>query len=328
MFALDIIGFKAKLFTLFIAFTFVGAYFIVSFYSTKFVFIQNAARSDINSVRYPMIVIGILSAEQNVCLRNVQRKLFVTQARAYNSMNIKVFFLLDHETPSLEQERRLNNDIFYFNTTIHGWNKEFAKKLHSWYRFVATTYPGAALVGRMDDDVFCCTPQIFDRLNEIKDPFLYYGYRIYVPQKCHTNDCVDDMFVFVGMELVRRIASRNFCVDKYEETCLHDGLGWQRLREWISPFSKETRFVNDQSKMIFFFDNTKEDPHYNISANAKMEDLYEKYKKDFCKKHLLFHKASVIYIYEMNKENGLQLGDHRRVETVEEIMKADNCLRH
>ena len=300
--------------------------FAFSFYFTRFDLVQSAAY--FSSKRFPLIVIGILTAEQNVCLRNAQRQLFVTQAMSYTALDIKIFFLLDHPTPLLEQERLVNNDIFYFNSTVHGWNKEFAKKLHSWYRFVAATYPDAMLVGRMDDDVFCCVPQMFDRLVEVQHPLLYYGYQIYVPKKCPTNDCIDDMFVFVGMELVQRIARGHFCVDQNETNCLHDGMGWQKLRDWISPFSNETRFVNDNSKIIFFWDNQKENPNYNVSASARMRDIYNKHGKSFCKKYLLFHKASAKYIYQMNKENALDLGDYRRVDYVdEEMMKADDCVR-
>ena len=46
----------------------------------------------------------------------------------------------------------------------------------------------------MDDDVFVCTQHIFNRLNEVKNPLLYY--------RCNViRDCLDDMFLFVGIEL-------------------------------------------------------------------------------------------------------------------------------
>ena len=233
---------------------------------------------------------------------------------------------MDQATPLLEQERLIHNDIFYFNTTVHGWIKEFAKKIFVWFRFVATTYPDAMLVGRMDDDVFFCVPQMFDRLAEVKDPFLYYGYRINAPTTmCPTDDCVDDMFVFVGMELVWRIVRGH----QQDQKSVTDGMPWQKLREWISPFSNETRFVNDNSKMIWFWDVHKKNSNSKqASASVKMRTLYNKYGKLFCQKNLLFHKASVKYIYRMNMENALELGDDRRVEYVDkEMMNADNCVR-
>ena len=69
------------------------------------------------------LVIGILSAEENVCLREAQRKLFIPQARLYQRLDIKVFFVLDDRTPSLDEEQRINGDIFFLNTSVHGWNK-------------------------------------------------------------------------------------------------------------------------------------------------------------------------------------------------------------
>ena len=77
------------------------------------------------------IAVGILSSSNNFCLREAQRKLFVTQERAYNSLDIKVLFLLDHPTPELDKERRIYNDILYLNVTEHGWNNRFGKKLHT-----------------------------------------------------------------------------------------------------------------------------------------------------------------------------------------------------
>ena len=68
------------------------------------------------------MVIGILSAEENVCLREAQRKLFIPQARLYQRLDIKVFFLLDDRTPFLDEEQRINDDIFFLNTSVHGWN--------------------------------------------------------------------------------------------------------------------------------------------------------------------------------------------------------------
>ena len=115
-----------------------------------------------------IIAIGILSGSKNFCLREAQRKLFVAQARAYNSLDIHVLFLIDHPTPELERERKIHNDILYLNVSEHGWNNRFGKKLHTWYKYAVTVFPNATLIGRMDDDVFVCMPQIFDRLNQVK----------------------------------------------------------------------------------------------------------------------------------------------------------------
>ena len=128
----------------------------------------------------PRVVIGIFSKEENICLRNAQRTMFISQATKYSHLDLNTVFLLDEPSSELEDERKFNNDIVYLNPTIRGWDKAFAWKLYVWYKIVAETFSDADLVGRMDDDVFCCTPQVFDRLKEINDPFLYYGYYLSV----------------------------------------------------------------------------------------------------------------------------------------------------
>ena len=284
------------------------------------VYLTNKFVNVYTAVNRPKIVIGIFSNDKNYCLRNAQRMMFISQARKYRSFDIKVVFLLDHPNPKLEEERRINDDMLYLNSTVQGWNNAFAWKLYVWYKIVAKTFPDTVLVGRMDDDVFCCTPQVFDRLMEFNDPFLYYGFRLSAGNVCPTNDCIDDMFLFVGIEIVRRITRGNFCDARQSEGCLRSKFPWKNLREWIQLSSNSTRVVHDNSKMIYFYSGP-------TSAKVRMETLYKKYKKDFCKKYILFHKASARYIYEMNKENGLQLGDFIRSKIAEEnLMNANSCI--
>ena len=45
-----------------------------------------------------VMVIGILSADENVCRREAQRRMFISKAKAYQPLDIKVFFLLDSIT--------------------------------------------------------------------------------------------------------------------------------------------------------------------------------------------------------------------------------------
>ena len=278
-------------------------------------------RKHVRVQRKATIVIGIISESSHFCLREAQRKLFVPQARAYNSLNIKVFFLIDHPTPELEKEQRVNNDIFFLNSTVHGWNKSFGKKLHTWFKFAVASFPDAILFSRMDDDAFVCTPQVFDRLNQIKSPFLYYGYPTGSLEKCPTQDCVDDMFIFVGVELVKRVSSRNFCEEKLEENCLYDGDSPIVIRKWISIYIDEIHFVNEKhtGNFVYFYGP-------GLVGTSEMENMYKKYKTDFCKKHLLFHKSRPSYIYEMNRDNGIQLRDSSRSQiTEQDIRNADNC---
>ena len=269
----------------------------------------------------PLLVIGIFSKQENVCLRNAQRTMFISQARKYSHIDIHTIFLLDESNEELEKERKLNSDIMYLNSTIQGWNKAFAWKLYTWYKLVVDNFPDADLVGRMDDDVFCCTPQIFDRFKEINDPFLYYGYNLKVKgELCPTEDCADDMFLFIGMELVRKIITGKYCEGEFRDNCLRSEYPWRNARSWISLSSNNTKVVHDNSKMIYFYSG-------NSSGKREMMKLYRRYGRHFCKKYLLFHKADARHIYEMNKENAQDRNDSARVKMVHEsLSKAISCV--
>ena len=53
------------------------------------------------------VVVGILSEAQHFCLREAQRKTFISKAKAYKLLNIQVFFLLDEKTIALEKEQEI-----------------------------------------------------------------------------------------------------------------------------------------------------------------------------------------------------------------------------
>ena len=272
------------------------------------------AENELNiAVPVPKVVIGILSNYNYTCLRDAQRALFVKAAKAYRRLDIKVFFLLDLRSPELDEEQEVHNDIVYLNTTEHGWNNNFAKKLYNWYKFAVEHFPDALLIGRMDDDVFVCTPQIFDRLNEFKNPLLYYGYNV-------VQGCLDDMFLFVGIELARRIAKRNMCDIERSEHCLQNGNAVVELKKWISIYSDVVRVDERKShKMVHFYARKS-------WGQAQMKEMYTWHKHDFCKHYLLFHKATPVYMYELNKNNELLQNDTSRWKVSEhEIETIYNC---
>ena len=267
------------------------------------------------------IVIGILSRSENLCLREAQRKMFLPRAKAYKPLTVKVFFLIDHSTPALEEEQRINQDIVFLNTTIHGWSKHFESKLYSWLKYAVVNFPDAILIGRMDDDVFVCAPQIFDRLNEVKHELLYYGYPTGSKDYCPTQECVDEMFLFVGRELGRRVARRQLCQGRRDKNCLDDTNenAGHAFRRWIGIYN-DFVFVNERRNglMVWF---------YHDSPNAI--NLRKVRTFNFCQKYLLYHKASIIDIYQMNQNNSLLLNDNSLVAISEEdIKKATNCPIH
>ena len=240
------------------------------------------------------VVIGILSDAKHFCLREAQRKTFIPKAKAYKLLNIKVFFLLDEKTIELEKEQERNQDILFLNTTFHGWGRHFALKLHIWLRYVVFNVPSATLIGRMDDDAFVCAPQMFERLNKVKDKLLYYGYTTGPRQ-----ECVDEMFLIVGVELAKRVANRHFCQERKEENCLLDGNAGHKFRSWIKIYDDFVLVDERVNRKIVWF--------YKDTAN---KTDFQKYKTfDFCSKYLLFHKATVSDIYDMQLNNSLLLRD-------------------
>ena len=132
------------------------------------------------------------------------------------------------------------------------------------------------------------------------------------------------MFLFLGIELVRKLASRKFCEERKEKGCLTDGDTPLQLRKWLTVYNKDIMFVNEKStgKVIYFYGQS-------LVGTAEMENTYQKYKTDFCKNYLLFHKSSARYMFELDRDNGRQLGDSSRSEiTEQDIVNADNCTDH
>ena len=257
---------------------------------------------------------GILSEAKHFCLREAQRKTFIIKAKAYKLLNIQVFFIFDEQTPELRTEQDTNKDIVFLNTTIHGYGKSFALKYHTWLRYVIYNIPDVTLVGRMDDDAFICAPQMFDRLNKVNDKLLYYGYPTGQLDQCPEQECVDDMFLIVGVELARRVANRSFCQgnSKPEEHCLNDGNAAHQFGSWIRIYD-DVVLVNERAngKMVWF---------YRFTANK--ED-FQKYKTfNFCSNFLLYHKATVSDIYDMHLNNSLLLSDGHDTDISEAKTKA------
>ena len=264
------------------------------------------------------VVFGILSGASNLCLREAQRKTFIPKAKAYKLLNIKVFFLLDEKTTALEAEQKINQDIVFLNATHHGWEVNNAMKLHKWLQYVLLNIKNVILIGRMDDDAFVCAPQMFERLNEVKDKLLYYGYPTGPPSACPTTGCVDEMFLIVGAALAQRVANRHICQKENERNCLKDGNAGHRFRSWIQGY-KDFVFVNERAnrKMIWYYRNT---------GNKGDFQRYKTY--DFCSKYLLFHKANVNDIYDMQLNNSLLLKDgYDSKITKAKTMIAKTCLK-
>ena len=112
------------------------------------------------------------------------------------------------------------------------------------------------------------------------------------------------MFLIVGVELAKRVANRHMCQEKNEVNCLRDGTAGHVFRTWIQIYD-DFVFVDERAngKMIWFYRGT----------GNKADFL--KYKTfDFCSKYLLFHKATVSDIYDMQLNNSLLLRDGNDID--------------
>ena len=263
------------------------------------------------------IVIGILSHSTNLCMRNAHRQTTIPRVNEYKNLDIQIYFLLDSNTSALQKEQEKYGDLVFLSTSEQGWGKQFCKKLHAWYKYAVVHFSDALLIGRMDDDVFACIPQALDRLNDVKNKTLIYGYGTLPGPK----EWVDDMYMFIGVDLARRLAKRNFCDEKKEANCLKDGHPGTRVKQWISIYN-DFVMVNERktNNTIFFY---KED---SLQKRRQYEHLKT---RDFCLRHIVYHKATASDIYDMHRNNSLMLGDRFRGELYKhEMIQAANCTQH
>ena len=236
-----------------------------------------------------------------------------------------MFFVLDIETPELLAEQEVHSDIVFLNSTVHGYNRWFGVKLYLWLKYVMKNFPNVSMLGRMDDDAFVCAPQIFDRLNNVKNDMLYYGYPTGSYAICPTQDCVDDMFIIIGRTLASRVVNRSLCqAGKRLPNCLQNwegGTGAHEFRRWTVQY-KDIYHVNERknNRMIWYYQGT----------NGNEQRMYRTLRTwNFCQKFLLFHKATVTDLYKMDIQNNQQIrSGYRNDETISDINIAFNCTKY
>ena len=269
-----------------------------------------------------LLVIGILSHSDNVCLRNAQRRTLMPRAKAYKALDVRMYFVLDEETPKISAEQKTHNDIVFLNSTVHGYNCWFGVKLYLWLKYVMKNFPNVSMLGRIDDDAFVCAPQIFDRLNNVKTDLLYYGYPTGSVAVCPTQDCVDDMFIIIGRTLANRVLDRPLCETGRNLTnCLYNwefGTGAHEFRNWTLQY-KDIYHVNEKinNRMIWYYGGTSRD-------EIRVWRAFRTW--NFCRNYLLFHKATAEDMYKMDidNKNQLKLG-FKNDETVKETEFIANC---
>ena len=283
-----------------------------------------SAVTEIKGQKKYLLVIGVLSRTGNTCFRDALRMTLIRKAKAYNAMEVKVFFLLDKQTPELIAEQNVHGDIVFMNTIVKGWKLWLGVIFYYWLKYVMDRFPDVSMLGRMDDDVFLCTPQIFERLQKVKHDMLYYGYPT-SDQMCPTKDCVDDMFIIMGKTLVSRIVQRSLCMKGKEfSNCLittSDHSKPVEYRQWTRPY-KDIVIVNERenNRMIWY---------YRSTSVEEMRIWRALRTWDFCQKYVLFHKATINDLYKMDIQNNNQLHlGFRKKDATSDIKFIFNCTKY
>ncbi|CAG2205236.1 unnamed protein product [Mytilus edulis] len=265
--------------------------------------------------KYPIEdVMGILSANGKQRFRDTQRKTWIkAMLRMQHILPFKITykFLLDEPSSESIAENALNHDIVYLNVTNHGRAVKFGEKMYIWWKYVHTVYPDALLGGRIDDDAFLCVPQVFYRLDSIKSSNLYYGWRHGKSKQINRHNRVDEMFLFLGRDLMSSISKRHYCglaKCKNKEDLIDLDFGDTSLAEWLSIYSDKVVFISDNNRIV----------HFGEISNA----INKKYlKPGFCRKGLVFHKSTYVMMELLQLYNDFAFMENSQV--VEQPIKSD-----
>ncbi|XP_071142264.1 uncharacterized protein [Mytilus edulis] len=253
------------------------------------------------------IVMGILSANGKQRFRDTQRKTWIkAMLRMQHILPFKITykFLLDEPSSESIAENALNHDIVYLNVTNHGRAVKFGEKMYIWWKYVHTVYPDALLGGRIDDDAFLCVPQVFYRLDSIKSSNLYYGWRHGKSRQINRDNRVDEMFLFLGRDLMSSISKRHYCglaKCKNKDDLIDIDFGDTSLAEWLSIYSDKVNFISDNDRIV--------------QCGANSHAIYKKYlKPGFCLKQLVFHKSTYEMIELLQSYNDFAFMEKSKVE--------------
>lgn len=253
-----------------------------------------------NEERLPQLVLGILSLTEDPVRRTAVRATWIStlfRLRHQIPFRIAYKFLLDKRTNDSLNENNVYKDILFLNVTHHGYANKFSEKAYIWFKYVHENYPDAILGARIDDDAFICIPQMLNRLNELKSPILYYGWRHGKGTKPHMNCLVDEMFVVLGRDLIKRIAGRNYCG---KSKCTNHGdlvelnYASPSIAVWLSSY-KDVYIHADNDRMVHFSRRT---------YNEQFLIFKKLITANFCNNYLVFHKSlpeTMIKLHNLNK---------------------------
>ncbi|XP_071175124.1 uncharacterized protein [Mytilus edulis] len=241
-----------------------------------------------NTKDKPLFVIGILTCDSTADRRASQRNTWISTMVQYADklpFRIVYKFVFDHPSNASIYENHIYNDIVYLNVTHHGWAVKFGEKLYKWLQYLHTNYPDALIAAKMDDDVFLCIPQITARLYELLSPTLYYGWR----RSRANSPEIDEMFVVLGMDLIKRIMERKYCgeSDCHSHTDLiNHNFAHTALYNWLSIYNDVDLYADQKMKVV-----------WRIKDREKVFARY--INKDSCEDNVLLHKALPKEMYKL-----------------------------
>tara|TARA_B110000444_G_scaffold240900_1_gene256722 strand:+ start:10077 stop:12563 length:2487 start_codon:yes stop_codon:yes gene_type:complete len=220
----------------------------------------------------PFGVIGILSAQGNTRLRETSRSTWINSIQG----NIIIKFLLDRPSPETIYEESKYGDIIFLNSSTSGRAQKFGEKLARWLKYAHRQWPSVDFIAKMDDDVFLC-PGIVPYLQSKVDPKVYMGWK-HSPAasalwngKITRKERMDEMFVVLGSQLVRRLALRQYC--EPGQPCarglIDTNYGGTSLGAWLESYDDITAIPMNDNVI-----------HYRAYGGLNCSDWY------------LFHKVS------------------------------------
>ena len=95
------------------------------------------------------------------------------------------------------EEQEKYKDIIFLNSTHVGRANKFGEKLYLWFQAVNQLHPEAEFVGKVDDDTYVCSDELWPYLWNTITNKSYIGYQ-------HTKPSMrmDELLVFIGSELL------------------------------------------------------------------------------------------------------------------------------
>ncbi|XP_060066965.1 uncharacterized protein LOC132547214 [Ylistrum balloti] len=247
----------------------------------------------------PEFVLGMLTPHMNTKYRDGQRSTWISTIQQLDSelpFRITYKFLIDRPTNDTILENKKYNDIVFLNATSEGRGVKFGEKLFLWFKYIYENFPDAVLGAKVDDDTFLCVPQIFTRLDALKSSTLYYGWSHGSGNKVDTRTRIDEMFVVLGQNLIKRIAKRKYCTGPKCDPkidLIDTNYGGTSLGSWLSIYN-DIDYRRDNDRILH-------------RGRGKEAQILKYIKPDFCSKFVLNHKSSVEIMKKLHEYNKHQV---------------------